>query len=661
MAKIPTTYNTGLATAAQLRPVAAVNVPSDYEQQIPQALMNFGKQLEKASYELENLEQRTEYQKNVSDFKVQLADANELLVKRKESLANDASIPEADKATRFSEYAKAVQDDLFSAAPKHIVMDYKANFMNTVLPMQMQVQNNAQSAMKIQSAQAILLARDEAESAIKSIALSGGSVDDRRKLFGEYMQQTTDKLNKGIGSVGSAARAELEGHIQTMQAKAVEIFDTAMLKETKDQVESALNNTIVQFKNSPTAMQNPGQSVEALYQIIDAHGKSAGWDYNKITQEKNKAANEIWVSSTSVKVSEADMQKTFGAKIAADTALVKQLLAVDPKTGQFSYGGSQLDADKRNQFVATLTNRIQSNREKQLAEARRNDGSAVGIGAALDPLVSAARLNGEKVVRIDLRDPASLKARAAQAVRLGVPNYVITREEANSIASQLLTLPNSNEMIKTVSTVTSGMNAGMRGTFINTIAGQLKNVKPEVATTLSLVANNNLTAASTYFDTYNAVKNSNDPALKKTVKQNYEKTVKSLSGSGLPQDMINMYADIIGVLSANNKQFDYKKTFSELVGTNTKFNNWNMNPTHNMFVPAGHNVDKLVNWMNSPNSSDVQKLGTTSYKVINNKPVLSRGQGGYVIELRDNKGDFVMREDGTGPVIIPLTGWFGDK
>ena len=164
-----------------------------------------------------------------------------------------------------------------------------------------------------------------------------------------------------------------------MQAKGMELFNKSMLKETQSQAEGAVYDAITTFKNSPSALGSPSETAKALDQIIMNAGASAGWDFAKIQQERRKAYNEIFTSSMSAKVAEADMQKTFGNKIAADTALIKQLTEID-KDGMFAYGGSGFDADKRMQFVTMLTNRIQSNREKQLAEARRAEGGGVGIG-----------------------------------------------------------------------------------------------------------------------------------------------------------------------------------------------------------------------------------------------------------------------------------------
>lgn len=659
MAKIPTTYNTGMATQAQLQPVRAVQVPANLDQQIPQALANFGQKLEKATYELWNIDQKEEYQKNVADFKVQLADANTRLMQRKESLDNDQLIPEQEKASRFAEYAQAVQDDLFTNAPKHIIMDYKATYMNTVLPIQMQVQNNAQAAMQATAAKNIIVAQDSAVNDINAIAKSGGSIDERRKLVEEYLTQAGDKLLEGAQGLGGKARENIVGTVADMQAKGMELFNKSMLKETQSQSEGAVYDAITTFKNSPSALGNPSETAKVLDQIIMNAGASAGWDFAKIQQERRKAYNEIFTSSMSAKVAEADMQNTYGKKIAADTALIKQLTAVD-KDGMFAYGGSGFDADKRMQFVTMLTNRIQSNREKQLAEARRSEGGGVGIGTSFSPLESAARLRGEKVVQIDLRNPATIQARMEQAQRLGVTNYVLTSKEANSLTANLLELPNAGEMKKWTDGITRGMKPSMRSAFINMMAGQVQNIKPEVSTTLSLLANNKTSEATTYYNNAQALKTSSDPTLKKNVSNIYKRVSQDLSSSGLPQSQINMFADVVSALSMNNPQFDYKKTYKNLVGENVTFNsNWNWKTNQKVFIPAGHNNDKVINWMNNPNTGDVARLGTTVDKVTNNKKVLTLGTGGYVFTLQDKQGNFVQREDGQGIVTIPLTSWFG--
>ena len=200
----------------------------------------------------------------------------------------------------------------------------------------------------------------------------------------------------------------------------------------------------------------------------------------------------------------------------------------------------------------------------------------------------------------------------------------------------------------------------MRSAFINMMAGQVQNIKPEVSTTLSLLANNKTSEATTYYNNAQALKTSSDPTLKKNVSNIYKRVSQDLSSSGLPQSQINMFADIVSALSMNNPQFDYKKTYKNLVGENVTFNsNWNWKTNQKVFIPTGHNNDKVINWMNNPNTSDVARLGTTVDKVTNNKKVLTLGTGGYVFTLQDKQGNFVQREDGQGIVTIPLTSWFG--
>ena len=96
-------------------------------------------------------------------------------------------------------------------------MDYKATYMNTVLPIQMQVQNNAQAAMQATAAKNIIVAQDSAVNDINAIAKSGGSIDERRKLVEEYLTQAGDKLLAGAQGLGGKARETIVGTVADMQ------------------------------------------------------------------------------------------------------------------------------------------------------------------------------------------------------------------------------------------------------------------------------------------------------------------------------------------------------------------------------------------------------------------------------------------------------------
>lgn len=656
MARIPTTYTTGMATSANLQAPSAVRVPADLGQEIPRALMNFGQTLEKVMFADVRMEQDEEYRNNVGKFREDLATTHADLLKKKEDIDNSAD-PMEVKNKKFSEYAMEKQDKLFSSAPKHIVQDYKSQFINMVTPIELQVANNAQAAQALQIHTNMIVKFDQAQADIDAIAASKGTPEQRKAEFDEYIKQQASDLLTGADKLGAAGRERLTGQIEALKSRAYDRFVQKMNESTQMEARVSLDGLVQTTLNSPSAAQDPAGTAQTLKDAIAQYGGKTGLTAMQIQDLTQKVTSDAWNNSVISRATQnANEKYSLGQQIALDRKLVAELTA--QKDNQYLYGGIEYDIKDRNARVAFLQNRIESNMNAMRAEAlkRANEKAVSYFQQASDPLQARADQLKVKLVPIDMSNPAgSLIARVKQMKMLGA-DVPLTAKEAESLGTHFMKMKTPQEAFGWLDGLTKGVDPTLASNVLGLIKGQVGTSAPQASRAIDLWGSGFPMQAMTY---YTQKQTQRIDGSNTELKRNYDthvNKVRNKYGSVLPASSTEALGDIIATL-ALQPGADASKIEKELIGTKQTTGRFNpLVPNFDYLVPPKQNGDRIANFFKNPSTDFLKVTGVAADKIKQSKPVYT--STGYLMTNPAN-GEPVPDKNGN-PLFVPFS-MFGGK
>lgn len=648
--RIPTSYNTGLYSQGKLSAVSPFLTPMDAGQAVPRALANLGQQIESTATTIEKLDNAETYRQQTADFKQTLATTQADLAKRQEDLSKDASIPEDQKAARFAEYAKEKEKLLFENAPKHIQQDYQASYTNMVTPMQLQTQNAAQASMTMEASKNAVLATEKAKADITAIAQSGGLPQAREQLFNDYISQTLESLT--MQGVSTKDQAAIKGQ---MLAQAQHHFNTELLNQTKSEALAAMDGNVQVLINSSAAATDPVRMADQVRQAVENGGRAGGLNSLQILDMQQKAVSQIWGNAAHKLFNDADQNKGFGPKLAADKKLLQLLQAQDDK-GNFLFGGTDYQLQQRQGMISTVQNRMEANERSVRAEALARQPKAVTMfDFAQDPLATRAKAAGVALVPIDVRNPAgSMQARIKQAAALN-SDVILTSKEASSLGEQFMKMKTPQQAFGWLGQLVSSAPPKQAKDTLRLVAGQVEAANPTVARSIDLYANGMRNEAINYYQGRQLMRlDGSNPELDKRYKTSTAAVRSSLAGI-LPQSAIESYADIVAVLE-NQPGADSKKVRQSVIGTVNTKGKWNpLVPNSSYVVPPGYDPDKVSNFFSNPDAKTAQVLGTDIKTIKRATPVTTAE--GYLLKNPDTNEPIYS---GGMPVLIPFN-LFGSK